>query len=553
MRRQALGSDLFQVPDNAPEDPVAPRPLVDSQRIYSALVKRMQTMSTHTEQVAEEHSETLGSDAIAPVHERSGSSSSSTPETIRRAIPERKYSTASDNIATPTRASKWEGLSRGHGTQDEQPAASVAVTPTISGGYQCRLSEDLDHEKSLTSRLGDIASERKECQNDSTADNRDILTQAGTRADWRSRLAVSPASYLFRTASPYRHALRNSMQEEQNAWAQQSSVTEQDSDAGSQVHRERGLNHSLPETSSDSAKDLDYTESVYSSDEEGHGSAHSSSANRRSSTITETPAMHQAAGWRETSTASSIDWKTWLSANIDQFEPNPSPSKPSAVNHGRPTMARTSSRSHFSSLRGHVREHAQTYGNDDYNSYADNDDDDVFEPSSRKPSFATGPLSQVEPNIVRPRPSSPSWWSTNKRTIAFANNGNRNESSPTMSANENESPTRSPPPPPIPPRSKLRPAPLKISRQTPPSAGHGVMSPSVSASVMSSPGLTEAVLRQFGPVSSITGGYGVADKGGCDRRERVENRRLGIAEVLELEEGEEKRWADKGDESVAFI
>jgi hypothetical protein len=50
---------------------------------------------------------------------------------------------------------------------------------------------------------------------------------------------------------------------------------------------------------------------------------------------------------------------------------------------------------------------------------------------------------------------------------------------------------------------------------------------------MSSPGLTEAVLRQFGPVTANTGVYGITEKGGYDRREWVENQRLGIADVME--------------------
>ncbi|KAK3310816.1 uncharacterized protein B0T15DRAFT_519549 [Chaetomium strumarium] len=555
LRRQAIGSDLFRVPDNAPGTAVALGPIVDSQRIYSALVKRMQTMNARTEQVEEEgHSGTLASGAVAPVHERSGSSSSSTPETIKRAIPERGYSTASDNITTPTRASRREGFSRGHGTRDEQQTASVDVTPTISGGYQGRPSEDLEHDRLSTSGLGDVASQRQEFRNDLTEDHNDIFFQASTRADQPSRLADSPASYLFRTASPYRRALRKSMQEEQNAWAQQSSASDQVSDAGSQAHHESGLNQPLRETSSDSAKDLDCTESVYSSDGDEHGSVQYARVNRRSRTFAETPANYGRGGWRETSTASSVDWKTWLSANIDKFEPSGSFARPTAVKPALPPVVRGSRSSQFSSLRRHVRENAQTHSNDDCNNYAtDVDDDDVFETPTRKPDFGTGPLSQVEPNVVRPRPSSPSWWSSHKRTTIFDTNANSNAPSLTKLTNENESPNRSSPPPPIPPRSKLRPAPLRISRQTPPGSGNGVMSPSGSASVMSSPGLTEAVLRQFGPVSTNTGGYGITEKGGYDRRERVENRRLGIAEVLEQEENETTRWRDKGDESAAFI
>ncbi|KAK4151450.1 hypothetical protein C8A00DRAFT_35898 [Chaetomidium leptoderma] len=330
------------------------------------------------------------------------------------------------------------------------------------------------------------------------------------------------------------------MQEEQNAWAEKSCSTEQDSDTDTQVHHTSGGGR-LPETDSDSAKNLEYSESVYSSDEEEPEHAQAGG----------TPAMYRPGGHREMSTASSIDWKTWLSANISKFEPSPSPAKPPPeAEFARPTMARAFLSGHFSSLRGHVRESAQIH--DDHE---DNDgNDDVFHAHTPKPAVfpTTTALTQVEPNVMKPS-SSPFHrrrsGAKQRLTPPTAASSTKNENALLV---ENESPVtlRLPPPPPIPPRSKLRPEPLRIVRPSSSLAGLGYPprppgSPSVS-SVLSSPGLSEAVQRQFGGGfqqrrGSRRGGLLYDQRGGCEGRMR-----RGIGEVLEEEGG-------RGDESVAFI
>ncbi|KAJ4298636.1 hypothetical protein N0V88_003667 [Collariella sp. IMI 366227] len=154
------------------------------------------------------------------------------------------------------------------------------------------------------------------------------------------------------------------MQEEQNAWAQQSSA-EQDSDTGSQIHHTTGLDRVI-ETESDSAKDLEYSESVYSSDEDNLGPITGAGVKRLN--VDDTPAMYRTASYRAASTASSVDWKTWLSANIGKLEPSLSPSKPAEIEYTIPSTIRslTSAGSINSSLRlGHVRERAQIHDEDE--------------------------------------------------------------------------------------------------------------------------------------------------------------------------------------------
>ncbi|SPQ19539.1 5835d3f1-c08a-49c0-ab6d-f4daa8b81667 [Thermothielavioides terrestris] len=348
--RQPHGSGLFQPPESAAGRPVASRPVVDSQRIYSALVKRMHALGLKMkEKTAEERSEAVESDRSAPPKEHPDRSASNTPDTIRPG----------------------------------------------------------DEEQAVSGHNG-------------------IFAQDDAQSDWRSRVVDSPASYLFRTASSYRRALRKSMQEEQNAWAQQSSASEQDSDTGTQVRHSSQFTGLLA-SESNSAKDLDYAESIYSSDDGVFGSALPSAATKKQSVMVETPAMYRAGGCREASAASSIEWKTWLSANIGKFEPSPTPSKPAEAVFGQPTMPRSVLSGHFASTRRHVREQAQIHDEDDH--MDDDKGGDVFSSAERKPALpaistptplsrrrrtttttaaavaatrTATPLSQLEPNVLKP-------------------------------------------------------------------------------------------------------------------------------------------------------
>ncbi|KAH6628470.1 hypothetical protein F5144DRAFT_654910 [Chaetomium tenue] len=499
IRRRVLGPGVFQPPDGAAKDPVAAGPMVDSQRIYSALVKRMQATNTETAQ-------DRGSERSALAGEEAEERSNETPDTIRHVIPERKYLMASRDIHTPTRSSKRASLSRKPSHENEKVDNRYAVNYGSPSSHRGRRSVDFTDER-RTSAATDVASLYKGSQPETEGDSNNIVTQRSARPDW-SKLSSSPASHLFRAGSPYRRALRKSMEEEQNAWAQ-SSVNEHDSDTGTQVHYASDGGN-VPETDSDSAKDLDYSESVYSSDEV---------ANRNSAA--NTPAMYRPGGRRETSTVSSVDWKTWLSANVDKLEPAPSPSKPPSYAERAlpavPQKLHATAANRFPSLRGHVREQAQIddddrdrdHGRDYRNKNVRSDDaDDVFQSTPTQKSVckttpsttttttlpsttAATPLSQVpvQPNII-PNPS----------PLRHSISGNKRATPPTHPSHnnyghghgaevgvaaggrlllvENESPTRAPPPPPpppIPPRSKMRPEPLRIVRASPGPVGgvHG--------------------------------------------------------------------------------
>src|SRR5690606_31137976 len=107
---------------------------------------------------------------------------------------------------------------------------------------------------------------------------------------------------------------------------------------------------------------------------------------------------------------------------------------------------------------------------------------------------------------------------------------------------ENESPTRlfpplSSSPPPIPPRSKLRPEPLRIWR---PNGGDSDGVPeSGSASVLSSPRLTEALRRQFGGIH-----IGLDSGSGS---------RAGFGSGFSADEPKGERWGCYGPPGIAQV
>ncbi|EAQ89762.1 hypothetical protein CHGG_06381 [Chaetomium globosum CBS 148.51] len=492
IRRRVLGPGVFQPPDRAAKVPVAGGPMVDSQRIYSALVKRMQATNTETAQ-------SRGPERLALAGEEVGEHCDKTPDTIRHVIPERKYLMASRDIHTPTRSSKKASLSRKPNHENEEVDNRHAVSYGSPSGHQGRRNVDFTDERPA-SATAEVASLYKGSQLETEMDSNNIMIQQSARLDW-SRVSGSPASHLFRAGSPYRRALRKSMEEEQNAWAQ-SSVNERDSDTGTQVHHASDGGN-VPETDSDSAKDLDYSESVYSSDEV---------ANRNSAA--NTPAMYRPGGRRETSTVSSVDWKTWLSANVDKLEPAPSPCKPSShAERALPAISRklhTTAANRFPSLRGHIREQAQIDDDDrdrvrDYNNenVRSGDADDVFQSTpTQKPVRKTTPSTTTLPSTTAATPLSPvpvqPNITTNPSPLRHSLSANKRATPPTHPSRnnyergaevggcggggnrsllvENESPTRAPPPPPpIPPRSKMRPEPLRIVRASPgPVGGYGL-------------------------------------------------------------------------------
>jgi len=452
----SIGSAAFRTKasqrlETSQQQALPARPIVDSERVYSALMKHMKAMNScgNTEESGVGH----------------GEDDTPKPRTIRRVISEREHGGSPRTVYTPTRVPRTGGSMK---AQSEQ--------------------KDEQDTNSLTSGVAAWNSELRRIPSG-------ILAGSG----WASKTADSPASHLFRRSDSYRRTLRASMQEEQNVWAQQSVEAEKESDADTPFRHDNG-GHG--DSDSDADKSL-YSESVYSAENDEHRPVRPGTE--------ETPTAYRPGGQRGVSDASSIDWKMWLSANLGKFDPTLSPSKQSEVEFALPSMPKSFRSGHFASGSGHVREHAQIHGEDEDHARHQHGGDDVFTPPAHKPTLPMTPLKQVQPNVAKPSPLQ-----VKKKTSTP--NGSASGDGKQQLMAENERPGANGhgpsapvyhflqvppplPPPPIPPRSKLRPSPLRLSRVSNSAVDSNVRKSYGAYSVTSSPGLTEAVLRQFGPVA----------------------------------------------------
>ncbi|GAB1311756.1 hypothetical protein MFIFM68171_01966 [Madurella fahalii] len=495
IRRPPFNTELFQLPENVARSPGGPGKIVDSQRVYSALMKRMREIDNQTSQTAERRSRTSDTDGSAPIMESLDHSSNQTPDTIKHIAPARKSFTFSDALDTPTRPPRKATKSLGQLEHIEQQGELTSTSTT--------------------------AVLPKELPTSSTAGSTDTLTIPhptspsieNTQSTWNPKAGNSPALHLFRTASPYRRALRRSMQEEQDAWARHSSTSEsQLSDTGTQlIHPPDADRIAPPEddnhsTGFDSANDLEYSESVYSDDDAAGAGAAADVAS---------PACLPGCG-RGGLGAGSLDWPAWLSDNIGGLEASPAPPSSLAemladgvVEYALPSMQRSlgsfGGKSGWARRpgprrgpgRGHVREATQTCVDDDDDD--DGGDRDLFEVPTRgsalpttAPAAEAAPLTPVQGNVVR-RPAA-------RGSLDGAAKMQRDY----YAGVENEIPGSGPGvnglSPMLPNRSVLRPSPLRVSKGN------------VSPSVASSPGLTAALRRQFGS-GAASGSWGESDKG----------------------------------------
>ncbi|KAK4229936.1 hypothetical protein QBC38DRAFT_411097 [Podospora fimiseda] len=464
--RQPLEADLFQCPDNVGyENPLPFMSSVNSQRMISALMKRKAVTDAQ----------------IEPGVEQVQRSTYITP----------------DVTDTPTRASRRSRSS------DKQKAAPITnlghrdAALTKAGTGVEEMCGALTGGRSPSGSTGTVGSRNgvpEPTGNDGLPlfGPSNSVTRARSVSDRNGAFFGSPSSHFFRTESPFRRALRQSMEEEESQRSQRPRNSAQVTELNDIV----AAGSPVAKSDSDSAKDHDYSESVYSTDKievrEQEDDASSKQQAVEPNKDEDAPVTYQPAGYREASSASSVDWKTWLSANIAKLDSSPTRLMPIEVEFALPTMPKS-----FPSPSGHVREATQIHGEDD------GDESDYFAipvVSTRQPTLPTTPLSSVELNVVKLTPvqrcikrSTPP--SSMPMTVGR------------MAMSENDSPGGLSAPPPIPLKSALRPSPLKITRPLNSVGGGGVGGRSITTpSIQSSPRLTAAVQKQFGPVCS--GGSG---------------------------------------------
>lgn len=327
---------------------LVPGAAVDSQRVYSALMKRM----TDTQQLLDNV---------------------------------RKCSDASDPFRTLSPPTSEDSSDHG------EAVVSQAPPQTIGNGDICPSLSDHVPERN-PARLSSSLTGAKSASNSSSGQVRPMsppvhLTPKGVTkplTDRSSAFFGSPTSHLFRTRSPWRKSLQAAM------------------DADRVPSHESFVEHSeLLSPATDVADRKTDSASNYSQDTQIHkmemkqnrptmdfyGSARNQGYDTVNGGVSNS---YHPTGERRISTTSSVDWKACLSHDTARADHSPiSPTRvsgrPCEVEYVVPTMPRA-----FGG-QGHVREAAQigSYEEDEYNA----------SPAVRMPTNPTTPLGPIEPNI----------------------------------------------------------------------------------------------------------------------------------------------------------
>ncbi|KAH9888751.1 hypothetical protein F4778DRAFT_407697 [Xylariomycetidae sp. FL2044] len=406
-----------------------PPPTVDSQRIYSALMKRLDetTKKTHEDSIQRKKSfDDFAKSGTVPVRTSSKSSrarGSDSPITIRQVPPDTGSETGS--IRTIHRRPVAQGGYRPQTGEYEQVFPEAAFTSSVS-------APTVNRSQGQPAGGGLLSVPRIE--------EREIPARALSSRS--SAFFGSPTSHLFRTQSPYRRALRETINTaekeallkspEFNPWIRSLSSLP--------IRRP-----SICESEMD--QKMNYTESIYSANTDDPVNI----SNNTSSMVEDFPRPPSAHGdatifldppayqprtpipprHRISSSSSSTEWKTWLSAKVSKLEE--SSIQPDTCGLGDTLSAPR--------LSGHVRENAQINDEDE-----DNEQQESFQSSKSSSPFVLS----VHDTPVNSDDQQPSQQKTlTPSTSASVEDKPVDVSMPSCSP--------SPPfPPPLPPKSSMR-------------------------------------------------------------------------------------------------
>jgi hypothetical protein len=320
LRRKAIGQHILQSQESLLGQPIPPGPTVDSQRVYAALMQRLNE-TTQLAQIVEqerrdiaEQSETPLPSTKADFEEYQDNGAKPAPLLVRR------VTSAGSSTVPYNELHDTGGVSEAVASAHQE---NNGVRPPVS------LFPPTEDPWAGQDAQGRVISDRA------------------------SAFFGSPDAHLFRTESPYRRALRKSMEEaEEEMHPKVYTDMRVISDCGTEIRRPQ-----------DVVDDYEYSESVYSCDEERRGdrateamtpiveSPNNASTLKDASMSKDPPVAYRPTGDRVNSSVSSVDWKTWLSANVAKLQPSPSPTR-SAIEYALPSMPGTLG-------QGHVREWAQ--------------------------------------------------------------------------------------------------------------------------------------------------------------------------------------------------
>src|SRR3569833_257766 len=335
LRRPGASTPPVRGHDGAPS--VLPGPTIDSQRVYSALMKRLR----ETEQLAQiseqqRYSEDDYSDPFRTASLASepgwskndaGTRSTPTPPTIRRVPPSCEnlqdpradeatfYSNPEGAISSSAADNPWANHQPKLGRKRSSSAAtSVSYTPYPRAG---------------------AGGGRGRAPAGGRGPRRGTASPAGSRAalsDRSSAFFASPSRHLFRTTSPFRRALQESMHAVEHAIHSQNQIL-----ADSPAHMMgRAELERADSQGSDAYNSAAYSDSVYSY----HARDRIQDSAKIRALVDEfpeppsmlddgnvfiDPPVYSPASRQPRSSASSVDWKTWLAANTAKLEPTFSP------------------------------------------------------------------------------------------------------------------------------------------------------------------------------------------------------------------------------------
>ncbi|KAM7222870.1 hypothetical protein V8F06_001768 [Rhypophila decipiens] len=457
--RQALGPHILHKDDDPFGNSVPPGRSADNQRLYSALMKR-----------ADDHNKQVGIGGNQQGNVSGGfPRPTDTIYSVEALLRCSMRGGTGENNDPPTSARVSRNGSLGH----LRSTADAGQFRTGSPPPMSKFTRDQGLEGGKFTFNSTAGSSPGVNRFNSVDDDHD--QESSSPAPQEPGSSSTPTSHLFRTKPPYRQSLRRSIEAEELLRKQQTSSPF----AGTTVEGDSSYNTNnvgsdgFCSNGADPVNDTQYSESVYSTDD-CHQDVRDQSSNgtyrrlRMPGSVNDdlhgtmdSPPAYRPAGCGGTSLASSIDWKTWLSANVDQFESSPTPPIPSGIEYALPTMPK-------SFQRGHVREYAQIHDEDE--------DVKAYEPQNHTPKLPTSPLATVEPNVVRVSPM--------QRSVKRAS-----PSSAGKTLVENDSPHRTPS---AAMKSSLRVVPSALERT------RADMDYSLPSSVASSPGFTMALQRQFG-------------------------------------------------------
>ncbi|KAG5792272.1 hypothetical protein H9Q69_008669 [Fusarium xylarioides] len=302
---------------------------VDSERVYSALMERL---------ARKEPTDRVLQSQPGSVKSRATNTGDSDGQSINR-----QWDCSTIRCVRPD-----DNIFRDNRDHSARSSSSATEVPEHENKHQPQAGNTppVEHTAAL-----DWSDDRTNSESEHTSVLLQGLEPHRTITQRSSAFFASPSCQSFRSPSPYRRALRAS---------QMNSEDEQGDFQGSRyLHSLSTL--CLPtrqDSSPSSGKDLQVgdAESVYSCAGDDANPVHSASENTRGQNETciyndpvpppEIPArlsyrQHQ----RDTSTASSVEWKTWLSSKVSQLEAPLTPTKREKWSDVLPTL-------------GHVRENA---------------------------------------------------------------------------------------------------------------------------------------------------------------------------------------------------